>query len=212
MRTPPRLEDLAPWLRIRVNALAVSHRATNPGTALCLIWGHRSQAEQQSAYKAGRSKINGKTKFSLHNFKPALAADLWVYTEAADDTFYENRPPKDLGLELQLLQKGSLKRWYIPMGHLAEMEGLEAGALWRTFRDGPHVQVPKRQRIVMLQRALVRNHYELGAIDGILGAKTKKAIEGAKVESGIKARAGGPMPVHPDLWEWLHVDGSGRVS
>jgi hypothetical protein len=83
-----------------------------------------------------------------------LAADLWVYTEAADDTFYENRPPKDLGLELQLLQKGSLKRWYIPMGHLAEMEGLEAGALWRTFRDGPHVQVPKRQRIVMLQRVL----------------------------------------------------------
>ena len=212
MRTPPRLEDLAPWLRIRVNALAVSHRAANPGTALCLIWGHRSQTEQQAAHKAGRSKINGKTKFSLHNFKPALAADLWVYTEAADDTFYENRPPKDLGLELQLLQKGSLKNWYIPMGHLAEMEGLEAGALWRTFRDGPHVQVPKRQRIVILQRALTDNGYDVGGVDGILGAKTKKAIEGAKAESGIKARAGGPMPVHPDLWEWLHLDGPGRVS
>ena len=204
MRTPPLLEDLAPWLRIRVNAMAVSHRAANPGTALCLIWGHRSLAEQQAAHKAGRSKINGKTKFSLHNFKPALAADLWVYTEAADDTLYENRPPKDLGLELQLMQKGSLKDWYIPMAYLAEMEGLEAGALWRTYRDGPHVQVPKRQRIVLLQQALAYNGYDVGAVDGILGSKTKKGIEGAKVESGIKARAGGPMPIHPDLWEWLH--------
>ena len=184
--------------------MAVSHRAANPGTALCLIWGHRSLAEQQAAYKAGRSKINGKTKFSLHNFKPALAADLWVYTEAADDTLYENRPPKDLGLELQLMQKGSLKDWYIPMAYLAEMEGLEAGALWRRFRDGPHVQVPKRQRIVLLQQALAYNGYDVGAVDGILGSKTKKGIEGAKVESGIKARAGGPMPIHPDLWEWLH--------
>jgi hypothetical protein len=104
------------------------------------------------------------------------------------------------------------RTWYIPMGYLAEMEGLEAGALWRTFRDGPHVQVPKRQRIVMLQRVLTDNGYDVGGVDGILGPKTKKAIEGAKVESGIKARAGGPMPIHPDLWEWLHRDVPGRVS
>lgn len=204
MRTPPRLEDLVPWLRIRVNALAVAHRAANPGTALCLIWGHRTPEEQQRAYRARRSKINGKTKFSLHNFKPALAADLWVYTEAVDEELYENRPPRDLGLQLQLLQKGSLKNWYIPMGRLAEMEGLEAGALWRTFRDGPHVQVPKRQRIVILQRALAYNGYDVGGVDGILGPKTRKAIAGAQMESGIKARGGGPMPVHPALWEWLH--------
>lgn len=204
MRTPPRLEDLATWLRLRVNALAVAHRAANPGTALCLIWGHRTPEEQQRAYAAKRSKLNGKTRFSLHNYMPALAADLWVYTEAADDVFYENRPPRDAGLELQLMQKGSLKNWYIPMAYLAEMEGLEAGALWRTFRDGPHVQVPKRQRIVMLQSALAYNGYDVGGCDGILGRKTRKAISGAKIESGIRHDSRGPMPAHPDLWKWLH--------
>lgn len=214
MRTPPRLEDLHPWLRWRINDVAVSHRISLPDASLCLIWGHRSVDEQKAAYAAKRSKLDGVRKFSLHNYLPSLAADLWVYTNSDDDDsiLYEGRPSKKEGLSLQLLQKGSLKRYYIPLGALAREAGLEAGALWRTFRDGPHVQVPKRQRIVMLQRALTDNGYDVGGVDGILGAKTKKAIEGAKVESGIKARAGGPMPIHPDLWEWLHLDGPGRVS
>ena len=207
MRSEPRLKDLHPWLRNRVNELAVDHRTVNPGTSLCLIWGARTFFEQQSAYKAGRSKINGKTKFSLHNYYPTLAADLWVYTGADDDDpeIYENRPKRSEGLSLQLLQKGSLKRWYIPMGKLAAGVGLEAGALWRTFRDGPHVQVPKKQRIKLLQRALTSKGFDVGPSDGIIGAKTWGGIVLAQQQSGIldsvKSRL---MPVHPDLWAWLH--------
>ena len=200
------MKDLVPWLRSRVNALAVSHRATNPGTSLCLIWAHRSTAEQAMAYRAKRSKINGTSKFSLHNYLPALAADLWVYTEAQDVDLYENRPPKSHGLELQLLQRGSLKNWYIPMAHLAEMEGMEAGALWRTFRDGPHVQVPRRERTVLLQDALAVKGFDVGGIDGILGRNTRTAISRAQLASGISNNSRGLMPVHPDLWAWLHQE------
>ncbi|ANS05341.1 L-alanyl-D-glutamate peptidase [uncultured Mediterranean phage] len=202
MRTQPKLDDLHPWLRERVVALAGSHRTANPGTALCLIWGIRSAAEQQKAYKAGRSKINGTTKFSLHQY--GLAADLWVYTEAQETSLYENRPPKRDGLQLQLLQRGSLRAWYIPMGYLAEMEGLEAGALWRTFRDGPHVQVPKHERIVLLQDALNGRGFNVGDPDGAAGPKTRAGIRNAAAEAGLSGdRNGRLMPVRPELWHWI---------
>ena len=107
MRTQPRFDDLHQWLRWRVNDLAVVHRTANPGTSMCLIWAHRSTEEQQLAYKAGRSKIDGIRRFSLHNYLPSLAADVWVYTNADpnDRDIYENRPPKSEGMKLQLLQR-----------------------------------------------------------------------------------------------------------
>jgi len=206
-RTKPRLEDLHPWLRWRLNELAVAHRVANVDTSLCLIWGIRSIREQQSAYKAGRSKLDGVRKFSLHNYTPSLAADVWVYSNADDEDpeIYEGRPKRSEGLSLELLQKGSLKRWYIPLGKLAKDLGLEAGALWRTFRDGPHVQVPKKQRIKLLQDALTAKGFDVGPSDGIIGSKTWGGIVLAQHKSGIldnfKSRL---MPVHPDLWAWLH--------
>ena len=209
MRTPPKLEDLHPWLRWRVNELSVAHRTANPGTSLCLIWGHRSPAEQSAAYRAGRSKLDGIKKFSLHNYSPSLAADVWVYTNADDEDpdLYENRPKRSEGLSLQLLQKGSLKRWYIPLGKLAEGIDLEAGALWRTFRDGPHVQVPKLQRMKLVQEALNSKGFDAGVVDGIIGPKTRSAIMAAQQKSSLlgtfRSRL---MPVHPDLWEWLHEE------
>ena len=206
-RTKPRLEDLHPWLRWRLNELAVAHRSANVDTSLCLIWGIRSVKEQQAAHKAGRSKLDGVRKFSLHNYTPSLAADVWVYSNADDEDpeIYEGRPKRSEGLDLELLQKGSLKRWYIPLGKLAKDLGLEAGALWRTFRDGPHVQVPKKQRIKLLQDALTAKGFDVGPSDGIIGSKTWGGIVLAQQQSGIldsvKSRL---MPVHPDLWQWLH--------
>jgi len=207
MRTEPKLCDLHPWLRWRVNELAVTHRLANPDAAICLIWGHRSPAEQDAAFKAGRSKLDGVRKFSLHNYKPSLAADVWVYTNAdcCDPTLYENRPKRSEGLDLQLLQKGSLRRWYIPMGKLAKDLGLEAGALWRTFRDGPHVQVPKKDRMKMVQDALNAKGFNAGPADGIIGPKTRSAIMAAQQKSGLVGRfRSKSMPVDPDLWAWLH--------
>jgi len=183
------------------------HRVASPDAALCLIWGHRTPAEQALAHKAGRSKLDGVKKFSLHNYRPSLAADLWVYTgsNAESRVVYENRPGKNEALKLQLLQRGSLKQWYIPMGKMAEEAGLEAGALWRTFRDGPHVQVPKKDRMKLVQEALRSKGFDIGTTDGIIGPKTRDAIAMAKKERGVadyhKSRL---MPVSPGLWEWLH--------
>ena len=201
-RTPPKMSDLHHWLSLRVRSLAESHRTANPGTALCLIWGRRTAEEQQKAFTSGRSKINGTTKFSLHQY--GLAADLWVYTDAQGTVLYENRPPKSEGLELQLLQRGSLKGWYIPMGYLAEMEGLEAGALWRTFRDGPHVQVPKLERTVLLQDLLNARGFSVGEPDGKVGPRTRAGIQSAAHESGLSGAPNGRLlAVRPALWHWL---------
>jgi hypothetical protein len=209
MRTPPLLKDLHPWLRWRVNDIAVSHRISLPDASLCLIWAHRSTDEQKAAYAAKRSKLDGVRKFSLHNYRPSLAADLWVYTGSDDDDpiLYEGRPSKREGLSLQLLQRGSLKRYYISLGALAREAGLEAGALWRLFRDGPHVQVPKRQRMMLLQDALNAKGFPAGMADGIIGPKTKAAINKAAdeaCETGYFRSS--LMPVRPSLWEWLHEE------
>ena len=177
---------------------------------MCLIWAHRSTEEQQLAYKAGRSKIDGKRRFSLHNYLPSLAADVWVYTNADPDDrdLYENRPPKSEGLKLQLLQRGSFKRWYLPMGKLAAEVGLEAGALWRFFRDGPHVQVPREERMKFLQHALCAKGFDPGPIDGIIGGRTRAAIRLASSASNILGyQRRGLMPVTPQLWKWLHEEG-----
>ena len=104
-RTKPKLADLHPRLRERVADLVVEHERAFPERALCLIWAHRSTAEQASAFKAGRSKINPEAgRFSLHNYRPSLAADLWVYVEhsGSDQTFFEGRPPQSRSLALRL--------------------------------------------------------------------------------------------------------------
>jgi hypothetical protein len=157
------------------------------------------------AFKAGRSKLDGVKRFSLHNYMPSLAADVWVYTNAGDESLYENRPPRDEGLDLQLLQRGSLRQWYMPLGNLAVDLDLEAGALWRRFRDGPHVQIPKAQRMKLVQEALNQRGFSAGIVDGDIGPKTRAAIESAKGESTIHGYfKSSLMPVHPDLWAWLH--------
>ena len=216
-RTQPKLSDLAPRLRALVGDLAIAHDRAFPERALCLIWAHRSVNEQRAAHRAGRSKIDPDAgRYSLHNYKPALAADLWVYLEPSGSsaTFFEGRPPKALGLALKLLNRGDLRAYYMPLGRLAELVGLEAGALWRTFRDGPHVQLTKTDRIKALQEALAAKGFSAGAIDGDCGPKTKAAIKAAAKAAGISGRVSWRqsrlMPISPALWEWLHDQGAER--
>jgi len=205
-RTPPKLADLHPRLSNAVVHLAEAHRDANPGTALCLIWGIRTPEEQQRAYAAGRSKIDGVKRHSLHAY--GLAADLWVYTNANDQRLYQNRPPRDAGLELQLLQRGSLRDWYIPLGRLAMTEGLEAGALWRGFRDGPHVQIgPRLERVKLMQALLSQAGFDVGPIDGIDGRRTDGALADAGQSGSCKWRVPWRqrrlMPCHPEVFRWL---------
>jgi hypothetical protein len=199
---------LHPWLRSRVCELADLHNCVYPERALCLIWAHRSKEEQQAAYKAGRSRLDGVRRFSLHNLIPSLAADLWVYTEdegAEDAVLFEDRPPKGSGLSLQLLQRGSLKTYYYPMARLSQQTGLEAGAFWRRLKDGPHVQVPKTERHLLVQAALNKAGASL-ATDGDIGPKTRSAIDDVSSQLGVPTRRSALLPISPSLWAALHEE------
>lgn len=44
-----------------------------------VVCGHRSVEDQQAAYAAGRSMLDGVTKKSAHNYTPARAVDLVPY-------------------------------------------------------------------------------------------------------------------------------------
>ena len=210
-RTEPKLSDLHPRLRERVLDLVRAHESAFPDRALCLIWGHRSTTEQIAAAQAGRSRIDPRRgRFGLHNYQPSLAADLWVYIEheGTCETFFENRPARSLGLDLQLLKRGDFREFYLPLGKLAEMVGLEAGAMWRTLRDGPHVQLKKEDRIKALQSALNGRGFDCGEVDGKFGPKSRAAIEDAGHASGerwsVSRRQANLMPITPAHWRWLH--------
>ena len=123
-------------------------------------------------------------------------------------SFFEGRPPRELGLSLKLLNRGDLRQFYIPFGELAESVGLEAGALWRRFRDGPHVQLRKDDRIKALQSALNKTGFDCGLVDGDFGPKTKSALAQAGAASGLPWRVSWRqrrlMPCSPVFWAWLH--------
>ena len=206
-RTPPLLEDLHPWLRKRIKTLAEHHQLAFPERALTLIWGHRSQKEQRAAYSAGRSKLDGYNKLSLHNYYPALAADLWVYLDApdTDGILSEGRLKRGTYERLCLLRRGDFKNYYLPLAKLSKKVGLEPGGLWRRFKDGPHHQVPKLYRYKLCQIALQKKGLYLGLIDGIIGPKTRAAIKAASIHAGLPYVARPKMlPVTAELWTWLN--------
>lgn len=206
----PRLDDLHPWLRERIANLARAHQQRYPDRSLALITTWRSHAEELDAIAKGTSELSP-SQYSLHGYRPCLACDVWVYTDGpeVDGVLYEYRPDRDAGATLRLMQRGSLSDYYEPMGELAERHGLEWGGRWRTLRDGPHVQVPQAERIRLLQEALrSRGYYLDGLVDGLYGPRTERAVERATEDSGVGYLVGWRqrrlMPVHPDVWAWLH--------
>ena len=211
MRTPPKLSDLVPELRSRVLELTALHGAAFPERALCLIWGLRSVQEQRAAYAAGRSKIDGVKRHSLHAY--GLAADLWVYTGDQPEChkLYEGRPTRSAGLQLQL-RRGALREFYRPMGALAREVGLESGAFWR-MGDGPHVQIEKIGRFKILQAALGAAGYSPGPVDGKPGKRTLAAIEAAGKDADlpweVSWRARRLFPIPPELWAWVRTQAAG---
>ncbi len=210
-RTPPRLSDLVPELRAKVRELAALHDSAFPERALCLIWGLRSVAEQRAAYAAGRSKLDGVKRHSLHAY--GLAADLWVYTgdHAEDHGLFQGRPPRKAGLRLQL-RRGALRAFYWPMARIAREVGLEPGAFWR-MGDGPHVQLSRKDRFCVLQAALDCAGYHPGPVDGAVGKRTRAAMEAAGKDAGIPWRVSWRMrrlfPMRPELWAWIRNKGEG---
>ena len=208
MRTPPRLTDLVPDLAAAVRDLADHHEVAYPDRSLCLIWAHRTPEEQRIAYRAGHSRLDGFSRFSLHNFCPAFAADLWVYTGGpVGASLHVDRPASSAGFKLQLLDRGAFRDFYRPMGIFAEGQGLEWGGRWVALGDGPHVQLPHGHRVLIVQRALCAAGFDPGPADGIDGRKTASAVAAASAASGIPGtpskRQRALMPLTPPLWAWL---------
>ena len=59
----------------KILSLAISRSDVDFG----ISEGHRSVTRQYQLYVEGKSKIDGKTKKGKHNYKPSLAADLYIY-------------------------------------------------------------------------------------------------------------------------------------
>lgn len=153
-----------PWLRPRVaQAIALWREGAPAGESITLVESVRDLATQQSYFAQHRSKADGVRRYSLHQFSPALAADVAVtrgrkYVASAADPAWQ--------------------RW----GALARAEGLEWGGDWRGLVDAPHVQVPLVDRVRIVQAAVGV------AVDGQWGARTQAAVAAAL--PGVELRPG----------------------
>lgn len=158
------LAQMHPWLRERVVLALAAWRAAAPaGESIRLVESVRSLATQQRYHAEGKSRADGVTRYSLHQFAPSLAADVAVtrggkYVASASDAAWQ--------------------RW----GSAAEATGLEWGGRWKGLVDCPHVQVPLSQRARLVQRAVGV------AVDGDWGPKTQAAV--ALALPGLRLRDG----------------------
>lgn len=123
------LLDAHPALGYAYRELDQEYGATHPGKSLLITCSYRSPAEQQRLYAQGRTtpgqivtQIDGVTKLSNHNHKPARALDVCVLV-------------------------GGKVSWdpaeYEPLGPLALKYGLIWGGNWPHFKDYPHLELPK---------------------------------------------------------------------
>jgi hypothetical protein len=230
-RTLPKLIHLHPTLRRRLEDAAEQYVEENPERRLVLEYGFRTLEEQQKAYARKRTKLNGRTRFSRHNYGSentscALAADVHIHRVDTIFTWlplYEDNLP-DVGIhKLILIPQGGTQKErkkhsrqiheeYRVWGRIAEKHDLFSGIMnWGW--DGPHVELGKKDRVIALQEALVAADYpgmHPGPVDGIMGKKTLRAVNVAALEaktptskklSWAQRRS---FPVHPDTWTWLH--------
>ena len=148
------LAQMHPWLRERVEAAVADWRASAAeGDTIRIVESVRSTATQAKYFAEGRSKADGVNRLSLHQFRPALAADVAVI-----------RGGKVVG-------KASDPAWAL-WGVCALAHGLEWGGAWTGLVDCPHVQVSVKQRVRLAQVAAGVE------ADGLWGPATERAIKG----------------------------------
>ena len=123
------LGDAHPALQEAWLHILDEYNGQNPGKTLIITCVHRSEEEQALLYAQGRTKpgqivtnIDGETQKSNHNHYPSRALDFAV-------SIY-----------------GKIS-WnpgeYKPVGELAVKHGLIWGGNWKTFKDSPHIELPK---------------------------------------------------------------------
>ena len=128
-RSLSRLEQCHPLLQTLMHRVI---RRDDLPFDLTILCGHRSQAEQDAAYKAGTSKL--KWPRSKHNKTPSLAVDVAPFVGGQiswDWKHYNELAP------LVKSEWGKLKS----EGLVPDGEDLTWGGDWRSFPDGPHFQL-----------------------------------------------------------------------
>ena len=154
MTNAQHLSLMHPWLRARVAAALVAWESGAPaGETIALVESVRTIATQQKYFAAGRSKADGVTRYSMHQFAPSLAADVAVMRG---------------GKYIQSASDPAWRRW----GSCARAQGLTWGGDWKGLVDCPHVEVPEVERVRLAQIAAG------AAADGLWGPKTEAAIGG----------------------------------
>lgn len=125
------------------------------GVVYVATQGYRTPEEQMALWRKGRnesgvvvrhSQVVTKTRFGAHC--AGVAVDC----------------VRDLDLAKAGVQPGWRLEHYDALAEEAERVGLEAGRRWKGFPDGPHVQLPLRDRRISLKTL-----EDIHAKDGLLG-------------------------------------------
>lgn len=113
--------------------LMASYKRMFPNRDLLITCVYRSPEEQQRLYKQGRfgnpgnivTNCDGRKNLSKHNLFPARAVDFAVLD--GGKAVWDEAP-------------------FWPLGALARECGLVWGGDWTTFKDYPHVELPKEAK------------------------------------------------------------------
>lgn len=123
------IKDAHKYVQDRWPKIEVGYRIANPGMSLILTCVYRTPEEQAKLYAMGRTmpgkivtNVDGTTKKSNHNYKPSRAIDVAVLVAGKVSWDVKN---------------------YLPLGALAKAHGLVWGGDWKTFKDYPHLELPK---------------------------------------------------------------------
>lgn len=133
-KTSRNIKDAHPYLRQKWPMIQAAYKQAT-GKDLFLTCTHRSVEDQQALYAQGRTKpgkivtkVDGVTKRSQHNFYPSRAIDVCV-----------DEDPDVLKVKVSWDWRS-----YLPLIEICKTLGLVSGGAWVTFKDWPHIELPKK--------------------------------------------------------------------
>jgi len=178
---------LHPFIALKLEDLLDAIQAKLPQGYTCkMISAHRTPEDQFKLFKKGRAFQNGSwviverskvvthkdgfASLSRHNYQPSTAIDIGIFR----NNEYQSKPAL-----------------YQAVGE-AKGLGLDWGGDWTSFRDTPHLEIPKRiffendinkDNGYIWQQYLKKAGTYKGVLDGIFGPKSIAALKAATGES-----------------------------
>lgn len=133
-----RVEKLHPKIRGEVKNLIEKAEAKLPGTAIRIVQGLRTFAEQDGLYAQGRTKpgsrvTNAKGGQSLHNYGLAIDFAL-LYDKDGNGTF------ESLSWDTLKDQDKDGEADWMEVVDIFEEAGYQWGGRWTSIKDNPHLE------------------------------------------------------------------------